>query len=593
MSSVPPLPPSAPGPGPGWDPPPGSPTSWGAEPPRPRLARRGTDRVIGGVCGGLADHLGIDATIVRVAAVLLALTGWGILIYLVAWAALPVADPDTPRPARRPGARGRIPWLPVIIVIALLFMVPSGFSVLWGEGHFGNATVPILLLGVVAWLMWRATHGESPLPGHRGGPRVDPGAGWSQPPPPAGPTAPTDPSAAASSAAPATTTTPAGASRPLWAGGDEDHDEDSASPAAPTEPAGDAGEPDEDPLLAEARRMADPFLTEPLLFETAPAVNAPASAAATVPPSGHQRRGGGRAFLAALLIGAGAVGLAWALGVSLSPFTVLAGLLIAFGVALIFGGFAGRSNRGLIIPGLIVFGLMSVAATLDVDLPSGGVGERNDPACDSGGAREQLLAHRRRDGHRPDGRQRLSRRRLGRHRRRGGLGELTITVPEDVTVIVDATADLGSIVLFDEPSEGFNRRSQSRRDRAEGGGVLDLDLSVFAGEINVDRPGAGAKRPERPERPEAPHGPPRPPRHRRFREPQDRSRRHPGRRHLGESRRRGPRAGRRCPGLQPQVDMAGRADRDRDLPARLPPERTRLRVSRPVPPAPPGRCRTQ
>ena len=128
--------------------------------------------------------------------------------------------------------------------------------------------------------------------------------------------------------------------------------------------------------------MADPFLTEPLLFETAPAVNAPASAAATVPPSGRQRRGGGRAFLAALLIGAGAVGLAWALGVSLSPFTVLAGLLIAFGVTLIFGGFAGRSNRGLIIPGLIVFGLMSVAATFDVDLPSGGAGEQHhDPTA--------------------------------------------------------------------------------------------------------------------------------------------------------------------------------------------------------------------
>ncbi|MGH9117074.1 MAG: PspC domain-containing protein [Acidimicrobiales bacterium] len=481
MSPIPPLPPSDPGP------PAGSPASWGSEHPRPRLARRRTDKVLGGVCGGLADHLGIDATFVRVAAVLLALTGWGILLYLVAWAALPQADPDAPRPpVHRFGglcARCRIPWLPVIIVVVALFTVPTGFSVIFGGGHFGNATVPILVLCVVAYLMWRATHGESPLPRrHGGGFSGGPGGGWQAPPPSTTTTtSASGPSPAAAAALAGTE--PSTTSRPLWAGGD-DHDQDSASPAAPTGPAGDAGEPDEDPLLAEARRMSDPFLTEPLLFETAPPA---ASAAAAAPPSRHPRRGGGRAFLAALLIGAGAVGLAWALGVSLSPFTVLAGLLIAFGSALVFGGFSGRSNRGLIIPGLVVFGLLSLAGILDFDLPAGGAGERvyepkNLSAVETTyelGVGELLLDLSAVD---------FPTTGPFEIEARIGAGQLTVTVPDDITVNVEASAGAGSLMVFERTSEGVNPDLDVTEDGAEGAGVLNLDVSVGLGEIVVDRP---------------------------------------------------------------------------------------------------------
>ncbi len=48
-----------------------------------RMYRSEHDRMIAGVCGGLADHLGVDPTLVRLAFVLLAfLHGVGILIYL-------------------------------------------------------------------------------------------------------------------------------------------------------------------------------------------------------------------------------------------------------------------------------------------------------------------------------------------------------------------------------------------------------------------------------------------------------------------------------------------------------------------------------
>jgi signal transduction histidine kinase/phage shock protein PspC (stress-responsive transcriptional regulator) len=50
-------------------------------------------RVVGGVCAGVADHLGVPATVVRTIAVLLALCGGaGILLYAWLWATTPVAD---------------------------------------------------------------------------------------------------------------------------------------------------------------------------------------------------------------------------------------------------------------------------------------------------------------------------------------------------------------------------------------------------------------------------------------------------------------------------------------------------------------------
>lgn len=64
------------------------------EPRSPRrLTRSRTDRKIAGVCGGFAEYSGIDANIVRLVMVLLAVMGGsGVLLYLVAWAILPVED---------------------------------------------------------------------------------------------------------------------------------------------------------------------------------------------------------------------------------------------------------------------------------------------------------------------------------------------------------------------------------------------------------------------------------------------------------------------------------------------------------------------
>jgi phage shock protein PspC (stress-responsive transcriptional regulator) len=63
-------------------------------PPSPqpkRLVRTQDDKMIAGVCGGLARYLGVDPTLVRVVAVVALVFGFpaALVGYLLAWAIMP------------------------------------------------------------------------------------------------------------------------------------------------------------------------------------------------------------------------------------------------------------------------------------------------------------------------------------------------------------------------------------------------------------------------------------------------------------------------------------------------------------------------
>ena len=67
-------------------------------PTRPELRRSGTDRMLGGVCGGLAEYSGVDALLWRVGAVGLTLAGGtGVVVYLLLWVLMPSAPLPTDR----------------------------------------------------------------------------------------------------------------------------------------------------------------------------------------------------------------------------------------------------------------------------------------------------------------------------------------------------------------------------------------------------------------------------------------------------------------------------------------------------------------
>ena len=55
------------------------------------LVRRRDNRIIAGVCSGLADYTGMDVNLLRVIAALVTLftVGTGVLAYVVAWIVIP------------------------------------------------------------------------------------------------------------------------------------------------------------------------------------------------------------------------------------------------------------------------------------------------------------------------------------------------------------------------------------------------------------------------------------------------------------------------------------------------------------------------
>ncbi|HJR89758.1 MAG TPA: PspC domain-containing protein [Aeromicrobium sp.] len=58
------------------------------------MTRSRDDKWIAGICGGIAEHTGIDATLIRVILVVATILGAGsiILIYLVCWLLIPKAS---------------------------------------------------------------------------------------------------------------------------------------------------------------------------------------------------------------------------------------------------------------------------------------------------------------------------------------------------------------------------------------------------------------------------------------------------------------------------------------------------------------------
>jgi phage shock protein PspC (stress-responsive transcriptional regulator) len=64
-----------------------------------RLYRSRTDRIFGGVIGGLGLYLGIDPLILRIAVALLTILGSAtllVIVYIVMWVAVPEEPLDTP-----------------------------------------------------------------------------------------------------------------------------------------------------------------------------------------------------------------------------------------------------------------------------------------------------------------------------------------------------------------------------------------------------------------------------------------------------------------------------------------------------------------
>jgi len=64
-----------------------------------RLYRSRSERMLGGVCGGLGQYFNVDPVWLRLAFVVLALGGAGVLAYLILWIVIPGRPLTEPEPA--------------------------------------------------------------------------------------------------------------------------------------------------------------------------------------------------------------------------------------------------------------------------------------------------------------------------------------------------------------------------------------------------------------------------------------------------------------------------------------------------------------
>lgn len=126
-----------------------------AQPAR-RLYRTRDERVIAGVCGGIARYFNIDPVLVRVGAVALAfLGGAGLLAYLAAVLLIP-KEGEGGRPPEAP-SRGLVITGAVLLVVAFCVVLP--FRGGWGPGW---GLVPLGFVALAGLLVWRLASGQRP-----------------------------------------------------------------------------------------------------------------------------------------------------------------------------------------------------------------------------------------------------------------------------------------------------------------------------------------------------------------------------------------------------------------------------------------------
>jgi phage shock protein PspC (stress-responsive transcriptional regulator) len=460
MSQPPPAPPR----------PPHAPQGHGSH----RIVREPDDRKIAGVCSGLADYLGVDVTVMRVAAVALAfITPAALIAYLVASVAVPERRPDEPRVRARRVHLGKIPH--PVIVIGAVVAVAAIVDDAWWLNPFPAA---VALVGLGVWLIvqGRDEGDQAAWPGPPAS--AAPPASADQPHPPAatgvsGPDeqpvdAPTIEHPMASS--PWVVTVP----QPFDTYGERETTiSNESSVTSPTD-------------ALESSEGAGPS------GESTPPASPWWSGRADPPPPARGPRQSpsrlGAAVFALLLVGGGVLWLIDGLGIAEVP----ASDALALGLALVGAGLLVATWRGrayaLIPVGCIFAGMLVVGETLDVPL-SAGVGDRTEVIDSPGELAEphelflgELTVDLTDVPVRPGPPTRVD--------ASLGMGELRVIVPREATVTVDASIRAGEIVSpggADANDSGVGVDRTFTLDGPAGGPRLELDLSVGLGDVEVSR----------------------------------------------------------------------------------------------------------
>ncbi|MFJ2776154.1 PspC domain-containing protein [Kitasatospora sp. NPDC087315] len=461
------------------------------EPERPPLTRTEHRRVVAGVCGGLGRHLDIDPVVFRVVTAVLCLSGGlGLFLYGLAWLIVPtepVPDGKGGRTAGRTELQrvltGRVDGQSVGAVLLTVI----GTGVFFSSMGDGDQMFPLLLLGALVFLAVRydpeRRRGRRRGRERRGGPfdrhfpeQEPSGSAYSWPRP-----AEDQRARARHAEERAAGTVPAdtphtGPSGYLW---DPRHPErnpydGAAAPhGTPVPPAG---------------PQAEPWWRRPDLPQGDPLRKGGPAAPPPAPPVVHRRCERSALGFFGLLVAVGAATAVWSASADRSTTvlnaTVLATALLVVGLTLLVGAKFGRARR-LTVVGLLLTLALSFVGHSSVSMQNA-AGHRSwsvvsaselEPTYVLGAGDIELdLA-----GLDPAGAAVGTTVQLG-------MGNLTVTLPSDVTVNLRTRVVLGNVRAPGEPvtSDRTTRTYQYQPLNGQTSkGTLDLQLTVGLGEIKV------------------------------------------------------------------------------------------------------------
>jgi phage shock protein C len=120
-----------------------------------QLKRSKKNRIIAGVCGGIAEYFGVDPTLVRLIWVLITLAwGAGLLLYIIAWLIMPEEEGETEseeKPLQNTeGLKVLVGGL--LIFLGIVFLVSAFFPIFFGVVWKVILAVLLVIFGVLLLL---------------------------------------------------------------------------------------------------------------------------------------------------------------------------------------------------------------------------------------------------------------------------------------------------------------------------------------------------------------------------------------------------------------------------------------------------------
>ncbi|MBE2220010.1 MAG: PspC domain-containing protein [Anaerolineae bacterium] len=133
-----------------------------------RLTRSETDKMVAGVCGGIAAYLDIDSVFIRLAFVLLLFaSGIGVAIYLIMWIVMPreatvtasdaVVMQDNIKDLKATVSSGAGKMSKPATIGLIMIMLGAYFLLtqLGITGWMSGALIPVLIVGAGIYLLWK------------------------------------------------------------------------------------------------------------------------------------------------------------------------------------------------------------------------------------------------------------------------------------------------------------------------------------------------------------------------------------------------------------------------------------------------------